>query len=199
MQVRTLAVLVLIVGLASACGSAPTVSRIDLTEVAGVFVVAYSPRADVRNAMEDRLVADLSARSMIGHASHADILDVTQSSPEAVISAAQRRRAAAVLVVNQVLADSPALIANPARVSAGHPDLQAFFAQVRNAAPAPVDPAHEAIVEVNLFLLHQDAATLFWSGAALTRAADGSGAGLEDLSGQIADALDRAQRQLRDR
>jgi len=199
MRVRSLAVLFLIVGLASACASAPTVNRVDLTEVSGVFVVAYSSQADLRTAMEDRLVADLSARSMTGFASHVDILDVTQSSPEAVISAAQRRRAAAVLVVNQVQADSPPVIVNPARVSAGRPDLQAFFAQVRNALPAPMDPTHEAIVEVNLFLLNQGSATLFWSGAALTRAADGSGAGLEDLSSQIADALDRAQRQLRGR
>lgn len=199
MQVRMLAVVFLMAGLTSACGSAPTVRRVDLTEVAGVFVVAYTARADLRSAMEDRLVADLSARSMIGFASHSDILDVTQSSPEAVISAAQRRRAAAVMVVNQVLADSPSVIANPARVSARHPDLQAFFTHVRNAVPPPADPAHEAIAEVNLFLLQEGAATLFWSGAALTRAADGSGAGLEDLSGQIADALERAQRQLRER
>jgi hypothetical protein len=57
--------------------------------------------------------------------------------------------------------------------------------------------SQEALVEVNLFLLQGAQAQRFWSGVAITGAADGSGAGLRDLSGQIAEALARAQRELR--
>ncbi len=86
---------------------------------------------------------------------------------------------------------------DPARVSPEHPDLQAFFAHVRGQANGTVEPAAEAVVEVNLFLLQDGSAQLFWSGAALTTAVDGKGGGLRDLSGQVADALKRAQRRLR--
>jgi len=198
-----------LLGLASlvaACGSAPQVTRVDFTKTAGVYVVVYSARADVRQPMEDQLVADLVARSMIGFASHVDLADVVTRTPADVIRAAEQHRAAAILVVNQVTPEATEpVVKDPARISPEHADLEAFFAHARSVLPAPVDPATELIAEANLFLLQVPQqqersaaeAPLFWSGAAWTTAADGRGGGLRDLSTQIAEALGRAQRQLR--
>jgi hypothetical protein len=184
----------------SACASTPQVSRIDMTEVKGLFVLVYALDPAVRLAAEQQIVNDLHVRNMTAYASHADLHDLDSITPLAVASAARARRAAAILVVNQVTADgAERVVADPGRIAPEHPDLQSFFAYARDRSAdttaGTADPSLELIAEANLFLLQDVRATLFWSGAAWTRAADGPG-GLQALSQQITDALQRAQREL---
>jgi hypothetical protein len=181
-----------------ACASSPQVTRYDLSDASGLLLIVYAERSDLRASMEDRLAAELDARGMIGHPSHRDLADIVAITPEQAIAAARARKAAGVLVVNPVTPDgTERVVQNPARIPPEHPDLQAFFANVRAQAGDSGDSAREVIVETNLFLLGDAGATLFWSGAAMTVAADGRGAGLRDLSAQIAAALERARRELR--
>jgi hypothetical protein len=188
--------------LAGGCAREPRIERIDLTGVAGGLVVAYDGREEIRIALEDQLVADLTGRGLVAFASHADLPDIRDRSPDEVIHAAHARRVAAVLVVREVLpGEAPEEGGSAARTTPEPSDLPTYLARVRSAAPGTVarrPPAdQEVLVEVNLFLLQGAQAQRFWSGVAITGAADGSGAGLRDLSGQIADALARAQRELR--
>ncbi len=188
--------------IAGGCAGEPRIERIDLTGVAGGLVVAYDGRDEVRTALEDQLVADLTGRGLVAFASHADLADILGRSPDEVIHAANARRAAAVLVVREVRpSGAPDEGGAPAPTRPESPDLPTYLARVRSEAPETVAPgppaSQEALVEVNLFLLQGAQAQRFWSGVAITGAADGSGAGLRDLSGQIAEALARAQRELR--
>jgi hypothetical protein len=164
--------------------------------------VAYDGRDEIRIALEDQLVADLTGRGLVAFASHSDLPDILGRSPDDLIHAANARRVAAVLVVREVRpSEAPEEGGSATRATPESPDLPTYLAQVRSEAPGTVArmplASQEALVEVNLFLLQGAQAQRFWSGVAITGAADGSGAGLRDLSGQIAEALARAQRELR--
>lgn len=202
--------LILVVLIAGGCAREPRVERIDLTGVAGGLVVAYDGREEIRIALEDQLVTDLTRRGLVAFASHADLPDIPGRSADEVIRAANARRVAAVLVVREVRPSEARDAGNTAAATTPESsDLPTYLAQARSdarsdtrshapqVAAAGREASQEAMVEVNLFLLQGARAQRFWSGVAITGAADGSGAGLRDLSGQIADALTRAQRELR--
>ena len=72
----------------AACGTPTRVVSTDLRYQTGVYVVGYSPRADVRRDFEDKLVEDLDGRGMTAFASHQDIADITQSSAQEILRAA---------------------------------------------------------------------------------------------------------------
>jgi hypothetical protein len=187
--------------LVAACTTSTQVDSIDLTGVEGGLVLAYTDDTRVRTALEEQLVADLRERGVTAYASYRDLPELAGRTPADVIAAARTYDAATVLVVDPVDpgASSSQAVQDPARISPEHPDLEAFFAYARAQAPdtARVDPAREVLVEANLFLLQDAGARLFWSGVAMTRVADGSGAGIRSLSTEIADALVRVRQKLR--
>jgi hypothetical protein len=196
---RTVRLLIAVMCVAG-CTTATQVDSIDLRGVEGGLVLAYTDDTRVRTALEDQLVADLHERGITAYPSYRDLPDLTGRTPADVIAAARAHAAATVLVLDPVEpgAATSQAVQDPKRISPEHPDLEAFFAYVRASAPeAPVDPAREVLVEANLFLLQDTGARLFWSGVAMTRVADGSGAGIRSLSTEIAEALARVRQQIR--
>ena len=59
--------------LLSACTTQTTVIRAAFTQGEGALIVGYAADPAIRIAIEDQLVGDLSARSMVAYPSHPDI------------------------------------------------------------------------------------------------------------------------------
>jgi hypothetical protein len=176
------------------CAPQQQVTRIDLTQRQGVYVVAHVEHEIIRAGMERRLREDLAAWGMRAYASVDDFDDVTSTTAERVFTAADRRRAVAVLVPDLVNRDGTGgIVDDPRRISPAHPDLRALYEYSRSQGRA-YDPNREAIVEANLFNL--EGGELFWSGTAWSFEADGSGAAIRELSSQIAAALAEARAHL---
>lgn len=179
---------------AAGCVSQAPVRRIDLTERQGLYVVAYVEDAAVRGDIERQLVADLIDQGIRAYPSAEDFEHITSTTAERVFTAADRRRAVAVLVLDPVNRDGTgSIVADPRRISPAHPDLQALYDYSRSNRQA-YDPTKEAVVEANLFTM--DGGELFWSGTAWSFAADGTGAALRELSGQISEQIAEARARL---
>ncbi len=197
---QTALALACLTGLFGACASKTEVRSIDLTRQTGAYVVAYTPRTSVRLAVEQQLIADLAERGMTAFPSSADFPDITTSTSEQILQQANAHRALTVLVINRVASGGVASpVRNPARISPEHPSLRAFYEYSRRQAGAHYDPEREAVVEVNLFLIQDSNAELFWSGTVWSFAADDSGDAIRALSAQIADQLDQVRRTVRGR
>jgi hypothetical protein len=178
----------------SACASNTEVFTTDLTRQQGLYVVGYTTDAAIRLAMEDQLVADLTARGIAAFPSHADIPDLANSSAEQVVRAADSQGALGVVLINQAVSDggdSP--VQNPQRVTPLHPDIRSFYAQSRHEMrdePASGDPI---FAEVNLFLVDGAATRLFWSGTTWTFNADGRGGAIQGISETVAAQMQQAR------
>ena len=183
---------------ASGCAGPTQVTSIDLTERQGVYVVAYVDDERVRASLERQLAEDLAGHGIESYPSIEDIADIIASTADGVLSAADQHRAAALLVLNPVNRDgSGSVVVDPRRISPVHPDLQAMYQYSRRHAEVVYDPEREAILEVNLFAVSGGSrGELFWSGTAWSFEADGTGAAVRDLSGQIAGEMAKARQRL---
>ena len=184
--------------LLSACTTQTTVIRADFTERAGVYVVGYSADPTIRHPIEDQLVTDLTTRDMTAFASHADIPDITASNRDQLLDMANTKRAIGVLLINQVASDaSDSVVENPQRVSPRHPDLRAFYAYTQENQPAPPGEDQTVLAEVNLFIVDDDEANLYWSGTTWSFQADGKGTAIRDISALVADQLQQVSKNAR--
>jgi hypothetical protein len=188
-------IVLIVCGLAlSACASKTEVFTTDLTRQQGLYVVGYTTDAAIRSAMEDQLVADLTARGFTAFPSHADIADLGGSSAEQVVRAAHRKGALGVVLINQAVAESSeSPVRNPQRVTPLHPDIGSFYLQSR--AEMVDEPANgqPIFAEVNLFLLDGAATRLFWSGTTWTFNADGRGGAIRGISETVATQMREAR------
>ena len=106
MHVRTCLFLQTATLIVAGCVGPTKVINVDLASRQGVYVVGFTIAADVRTTLENLLVTDLAAQSIIARASHLDISNIVQSTREQVIAEANSRDILAVLVINQVAADA---------------------------------------------------------------------------------------------
>ncbi len=190
------ALVLMVLACCGGCASQPQVKSIDLTEREGIYVLAYVEDESARAHIERQVVDDLTARGMRAYPSVDDFDDIASTTAERVFTAADRRRAVAVLVLDPVNRNNTgSVVGNPRRISPTQPNLQALYDYSRSRMQT-YDPTKEAIVEANLFVA--DGGELFWSGTAWSFAADGSGTALRELSGQITDALADARARLLD-
>ncbi len=179
-----------------ACASAPDVIRTDFTKNEGVYIVGFTPNAAVRRQMEDQLVTDLHARNIVAHPSYADLPDISISSRNSVLQAANEKHTVAVLVINQVVADADGNIDNPVRTSPDHLNLQAFYNYSKSVEES-YDSTQEVFAEVNAFLIDGDKTRLFWSGTTWSFQADGAGGAIRGISETIANEIEKIRDQMR--
>jgi len=140
--------------------------------------------------MENQMVSDFEALSIKARASHTDIDDIVASNRDEILAAANATTMMTVLVINQVAADaSDSVVTDPERISPLHPDLQAFYSSVQDKVPEPVGANQRVFAEVNLFLIDEDSADLYWSGTTWSVNADGDGGAVRDISRMVADQL----------
>ncbi len=176
------------------CTAPTTLIQTDLTRQGGVYIVAYSPNADVRRQFEDQLASDLAGHDMMGFVSYNDVPNIMQSSPEEIVRFANEHNAAAVVVVNQV-ADS--VVSNPNRVTPKHPTVEAFFDSARERLGDEVGADEQVVAEVNGFLVDGEKSRLVWSGASMSFSGDGRGTAIREISASVAAGLKQASEALR--
>lgn len=182
--------------LCASCATETKVIKADLTKRQGTYVIAYIPDLNVRLRLENQLVADLRAKNITARASNEDINNVLLSSREDVLTHANQHDLLGVLVINQVAADaSDSIVADPQRVSPTHPDLRAFYAHTSKTAPQPTGDSQRVFAEMNLFILNEDEANLFWSGTAWT-IGDGKGSAVAEISDLVAQQLANVRQRL---
>ena len=179
-----------------ACATAPDVIRTDFTKNEGVYIVGFTSNAAVRRQMEDQLVTDLYARNIVAHPSYSDLPDISISSRNSVLQAANAKHTVAVLVINQVVADAGGNIANPVRNSPDHLDLQAFYNYSKSVEES-YDSTQEVFAEVNAFLIDGEKTRLFWSGTTWSFQADGAGGAIRGISETIANEIEKIRDQMR--
>ena len=193
---RKFSVTLLIICLLTSCTTPTTVYKADLTKSQGVYVMAYVADPVVRARVENQIVEALTAQNIVAHASNADILNITSSSRNAIIRAANGKQTVGVLVVNQVAADaSDSVVADPKRISPQHPDLQAFYKHAQSVNQQPGAGEERVLVEINLFLLDGDDAKLYWSGTAWS-IADGRGSAGQEISTLVAGQLAQIRKRM---
>ncbi len=91
-----------------------------------------------------------------------------------------------IILINQVAADaSDSIVENPDRVSPIHSTVQEFYAYSRNLATESIALDDEAFAEVNLFMLDDGEAKLFWSGTTWSFNVDNQGGAIRDISNII--------------
>ena len=177
--------------------SETTILRVDFTQQRGAYVVAYTEDLVIRIRMEDQLVADLIERDMIAYVSYEDITDIVERTPQEIIDTAMQKSALGIIVINQVAADaSDSIFQNPDRVSPLHPTLQEFYANSRELAGESYSEDREAFAEVNLFVLDNGEAKLFWSGTTWSFHVDNQGGAIREISNIIADQLVELREQI---
>jgi hypothetical protein len=191
---RCLPVLFL-VALTASCATQPDVTTYDFSKRAGLYVLGYTASEEVRQRVEQQLVADVEARGMTAWPSHVDLPVLRQTSRSTVLNAANAKQALAVLVVNQVVPGEGGLIENPLRISPEHPDLAAFY-EYTKSVEREFDPNKEVFAEVNAFLIEGDRGRLVWSGTTWSFDADGKGGAIGGMSTNIADELEDIRRAL---
>ena len=189
MRTRTLLVFFIAV-MVSACATKTEVIRADFTQREGVYVVAFTPNNDIRARVEDELVANLRAEGAIAHPSYPDISDIVAGGRDAVLAAANGKKLIGVLVLNQAAADaSDSVVADPNRVSPLHADLQAFYAHANASQSVPGEQSQRGFFEINLFVIDDNKANLFWSGTAWSDHADGQGGAITEISQLVTQQL----------
>lgn len=169
--------------LIASCVTKTDVVQVDLTRNQGAYVLAYTTNVDVRRTMEDQLVTDLAARGIVAHASHVDLPDVSATTRDSVVAAANARRVIAVLVIRQVTGDP-----NGTPVAARNADLSAFYDGTRARAPS-IDEDQTVFAQVDAYLVDGNKTRLTWSGASWSFKADGAGTAIRGMSAAVADAL----------
>ena len=178
--------------------SQTSLMQIDMTELRGLYVVAYTTDSDIRNRMEDQLVIDLMEQDITAMASYIDIRAITRTTPRRLINEALERKALGIIIIKQVAGDgSDASNQNPDRISPVHPTVQEFYADSRDLVGESYTEEREAFVEVNLFLIDSSGGTiLFWSGTTWSFNADNEGGAIQEISSIIAQQLSVARDQL---
>ncbi len=181
---------------AAACANKPEVVTYDFSSKAGLYVLGYATDENLRRAMENQLVADISARDMVAFASHADLPVLAEATRTELIKAANAKQALGVLLVNQVVPGEDGLIENPARISPEHPDLAAFY-EYTKTVERRYTTGTEVFAEVNAFLLQGEGSRLVWSGTTWSFDADGKGGAISGMSDNIAAELEQIRDALR--
>ena len=180
----------------SACVTETKIIKADLTKRQGTYVVAFIADLDLRATVENQIVQDLAAQNIKARASNQDINNILLSSREDVLLEANQHDLLGVLVINQVAADaSDSIVADPQRVSPTHPNLRAFYAHANENAPQPTGDTQRVFAEMNLFILDEDQANLFWSGTVWTMG-DGRGSAVVEISDLVAQQLANARQRL---
>ena len=199
-MMRSTLIPVCLMALICGCADQPKseVTVIDYRNTQGAYVLVYSGDEEFRAMFEDQLVSDLAARDMAAFASHNDLPDVTATSRNKLLGAANDRKAMFVLVVEEVKEGEKAVTRsnNPGRISHEHPTLQDFYSDTR---PAEGDhqPGSQVFVEVSGFLIQGNYAKLVWSGTTWSLEADDPQTRISELSTTIANAIEDARRKRR--
>jgi hypothetical protein len=195
-SVRALLILACTAFALTGCATNTELTTYDFSQRTGLYVLGYTTDESVRRTMEKRVVADLAARDMVGFASYEDLPNLTQTNRSAIISAANDKKAVAVLVINQVVPGEGGLLENPLRISPDHPDLQAFYTYTKSLERQP-NPTNQVFAEVNAFLIEGDNAKLVWSGTTWSFRADGKGGAIPGISSSIAEEVSHIRDVLR--
>ncbi len=169
--------------LIAGCVTKTDVVQVDLTRNQGAYVLAYTTNVEVRRTMEDQLVKDLAARGIVAHASHLDLSDVSVTTRDSVVAAANARRVIAILVIRQVTGD-----ANSISIAERNADLSAFYDGTRALAPS-IERDQTVVAQVDAYLVDGNKTRLTWSGASWSFKADGAGTAIRGMSAAVADAL----------
>lgn len=195
--VRRWVVWLLWAGTVTGCTSSPQVFSTDLTRQSGVYVVGYTEDVELRQAFEDRLVADLTARDITAHASYPDLPDLGASTADDLVREANRRAAVGVVLVNQATAEaSGSPVRNPARVTPLHPDIQTFYRLSRDEMQDARGDGRPVFAEVNLFLVDGSSTRLFWSGTTWSFQEGDRDEAVGRVSQTIAEQMSAAREQL---
>lgn len=102
-----------------------------------------------------------------------------------------------IILINQVAADaSDSIVENPDRVSPIHSTVQEFYAYSRNLATESIALDDEAFAEVNLFMLDDGEAKLYWSGTTWSFNVDNQGGAIRDISNTIVQQLTELRDQI---
>lgn len=179
-----------------ACTTAPDVIRTDFTKNKGVYIVGFTPDPAIRRQMEDQLTADLQARNIVAHPSYGDLPDISTTTRDSILRAANAKQTVAVLVINQVVADADGSIDNPVRTSPEHLNLQAFYDYSKSVQES-YDSQQAVFAEVNAFLIDGENTRLFWSGTTWSFQADGAGGAIRGISETIANEIEKIRDQMR--
>ena len=190
-------VCILIAMLLSGCATKPNVITTDLTKQAGLYVIGYIGRDDIRREMEDRLVADLANHQMVAYPSHADIDEIKQSKSADLVAAANARNVAVVLIVNRVDRDgSGSISANRERITPENPDLQQYYDTTKDELD--IYGNDEAVfAEVNAFFVDGNKTRRFWTGTSWSFNTDNQGGAIAGISETIAGELAKVRDEIR--
>lgn len=170
--------------------SETTILQVDLTQQQGLYVVGYTEDPVIRSRMEEQLVADLIEQDIIALASYQDIIEIIESTPQELIDEAMGKKVLGIIVINQVAADaSDSIVQNPDRISPLHPTIQEFYAYSRDLAGQAYAQDRETFAEVNLFLLDNGEAKLYWSGTTWSFNVDNQGSAIRGISNLIVQQL----------
>lgn len=184
------AILIVCSTLIGAC-TTTTVSTLEIRGE-GAYVIGYTDDTGLRQAFEDRLVADLRRLNMRALPSYPDFPSIEGPGPEDVVRAANDKRLAGIVIVNPVLADKTGPVTDPRRVTPEHRQLREFYAHSKDALD-PQDPGTEIFAEVNAYVIDGESAQLIWSGVTWNFKADGAGSAISEVSTLVAENLVNAR------
>ena len=155
-----LTLLILLTG----CATRTDVISTDFTRQAGLYVVAFVDRPEIREQLEDQFVADLSGQGMVGYASRFDIVDIKKAKPADMIAAANRHDAAGIVIINRVDRDGGgSVIDSSRRISPENPDLNAYYESTREELDV-YQQNEPVFAEVNAFFVDGSKTRRFWTG-----------------------------------
>jgi len=167
---------------------------LDFANTKGAYILAYSADQDVRKAFEDQLVVDLAARDITAWPSYPNIPDATKTTRDAVLAAANAKKAMFVILAEEVPPGKQAVSQGQGRITHDHPDLQEFYEHSKPPG-TQYDADKQVFVEVTAYLIQGNRAKSFWSGTTWAFNADGEGSAIKSISTTIADAIVKARKQ----
>jgi hypothetical protein len=182
-----------VLALLTAC-TQTNVFNTDLTKQEGVYIVGYTADKDLRKVFEDQLSADLAANNIKSYASYKDIDDITQSDAAEIMRLTSQKKAAAVVVINQVrLTYSASVELEPNRISPEHADLIAFYEHIKTQVVQAPKTGEATFAEVNTFAVDGQKTRLVWSGTTWSFDADGAGGAITAISDIVASELTKVR------
>lgn len=183
--------------LCAACASSKSQSDVmvmDFRNTKGAYILAYTADLEVRKKFEDQLVADLAARDITAWPSYPNIPDATRTTRDAVLTAANAKKAMFVILAEEVPPGKTAVSQGQGRITHEHPDLREFYEHTKPPG-TQYDAENQVFVEVTAYLIQGNRAKSFWNGTTWAFNADGEGSAIESISTTIADAIVKARKQ----
>lgn len=164
---KTLVCIVLLPALLAACSApAQPPNAADITDQR-VFLVGFSPNAEVRRLFEDDLEVSLVGHDVKAVQSHLSIPAFEDLEHDRILAAADAQDASLILMVRRLAAEGErhgaGLPEPPARDMRAYRTLQDFLTSYERRPPTPPPPGRQ-VVEVYGYSRDEAGAHLIWSG-----------------------------------